>query len=72
MQKEYKTFAEQFYLEEAGFGQRIGRDIRLLRWLLQNIITWVKSRKIRAEFQRCRESGEPFYVDRFTGPPAKK
>jgi hypothetical protein len=72
MSKEYKTFAEQFYVEEDSLGQRIRRDLRLLLWLLQNIINWFKSRKVRAEFERCRASGEPFYVDRFTGPPAKK
>ena len=72
MKKQYKTFAEQFYLEEATFMQRLQRDYRLLLWLLQNILTWFKSRKVRAEFERCRENNETFYVDRFTGPPAEK
>ncbi len=72
MKKEYKTFAEQFYLEEASFMQRRRRDYRLLLWLFQNIIIWIKSRKVRAEFQRCRASNETFYVDRFAAPPGKK
>ena len=71
MTKEYKSFAEQFHLQEASFTQRIQRDFRLVLWLIQNIITWVKSRKVRSEFQRCREENEPFYVDRFA-PPQKK
>ena len=70
--KQYKTFAEQFYLEDAGFIQRRQRDYRLLLWLLQNILTWIKSRKVRAEFRRCRQANEPFYVDRFAAPPEKK
>ena len=71
MNKDYKSFADQFYLEEAGFLKRSQRNWKLLQWLFQNIVMWVKSRKIRAEFQRCRKSGEPFYVDHFA-PPDKK
>jgi len=72
MNKDYKTFAEQFYLQESGFLQRRRREYRLLLWLLQNIVNWAKSRKVRAEFQRCRASDQPFYVDRFAAPPSKK
>lgn len=72
MSKEYKTFAQQFYLEEASFFERLGRDLRLVKWLLMNIVMWFKSRKIREEFESSRHTGNTFYVDRFAGPPVKK
>jgi len=71
-EKKYRTFARQFYLEEAGLPERLGRDLRLLKWMLQNILIWCRARKVRAEFRQCRERGEPFYVDRFAGPPSEK
>lgn len=70
MKKKYKSFAEQFYLEEVSLMQRLHRDYRLILWLAQNILTWFKSRKVRAEFRHCRENNDTFYVDRFAGPPA--
>ena len=70
--KKYKTFAEQFYLEEAGFFQRLKRDIRLLIHLFITIVMWVKAGKVRSEFQRYRTAGKRYYVDRFTPPGAGK
>ncbi len=72
MDKTQKTFAEQFYLEEAGFFRRLGRDIRLLVYLVMTIIMWVKAGKFRSEFRRCRAAGEPYYVDRFSSPETEK
>ena len=72
MKNEYKTFADQYYLEDAGFLERLVRDIRLLRFLLTTIVMWIKTRKVRLEYQRCRATGEPFYVDRFTPPGQNK
>ena len=66
-----KTFAEQFYLEEAGFLERLMRDARLLWFLFMTFVMWVKARKVRQEFNRCMESNEPFYVDRFAPPGSK-
>lgn len=63
-----KTFAEQFYNREEGFVSRRRREFKLVVWLIQNIVLWFKSRKVRAEFEQCRKSGKPFYVDRFTPP----
>lgn len=68
MAKPYKSFADQYYLEEAGFLERLKRNIRLLMFLFMNVVMWVKTRKVRAEFKRCRENNEPFYVDRFAPP----
>jgi len=59
------TFASRFCLREASLAKRIERDLRLALYLLGTINSWAKARKLRREFQRCRESGEPFYVDRF-------
>ena len=64
----YKTFAEHYYLEEATFLERLKRDVRLLIFLFMNFVMWVKTRKVRAEFKRCRENNEPFYVDKFAPP----
>jgi len=66
-----QTFSSQYCLGEASWSQRLKRDLRLLWYLLQNIRTWAKARGLRKEFQRCRNTGEPFYVDRFstTEPP---
>ena len=72
MDNKYKTFAEQFYLEEAGFIQRLKRDIRLLHYIFATIVRWVRARKVRAEFKRCRETGRQFYVDRFAPSNTKK
>ncbi|MDZ4731528.1 MAG: hypothetical protein SH820_16480 [Xanthomonadales bacterium] len=71
MPKKYQTFAEQFYLEEASLLQRLGRDLRLLRWMAQTIRMWFKAKPFRAEFEHCRAVNQPFYVDRFAGPPAE-
>jgi len=70
MKKRYQSFADQFHLENATLKQRISRDVRLIGWLLQAIRMWVKGRPVRAEFTRCQETGKPFYVDPFSGPPA--
>ena len=68
MSKAPKTFAQEFCLEEASFFTRLRRDIRLLAFLGTTFIKWVKARKVRAEFERCRQEGEPFYVDQFAPP----
>ena len=72
MNKKYKTFAEQYYLEEAGFFQRLKRDVRLLCYLFITIVMWVRAGKFRSEFQRFRAAGKRYYVDRFTPPEAGK
>jgi len=69
MPGKFQSFAEQFYLDEATLWKRLGRDLRLIRWMIQTICMWWKARPIRAEFERCRANGLPFYVDRFAGPP---
>ena len=71
MGNRYKTFAEQFYLEEAGFSRRLKRDIRLLIHLLKTIVMWARAGKVRSEFRRFREEGRRYYVDRFTPPGGK-
>ncbi len=70
MPKKYQSFAQQFYLHEASLLQRLGRDLRLLNWMLQTVRMWWKARSVRAEFERCRATNQPFYVDRFAGPAA--
>ncbi len=72
MADKYKTFAEEFYLEEAGFFQRLKRDIRLLISLCITIVMWVKAGKFRSEFRRYRAAGKRYYVDKFTPPEARK
>ena len=73
MSQKPKTFAEQFYLEEATFSEKLRRDLRLIRWMWQFVMNWAQAAKFRQEFQRSREeSGEPFYVDRFTPPTNKQ
>ena len=67
----YQTFAQQFYLEDKSWVARAKRNLRLLKWLLQSVLMWHRARGVRAEFERCREESKPFYVDRFSGPPAK-
>lgn len=71
MASKYKTFAEQFYLEEAGFFRRLKRDMRLLFYLLNTIVMWARAGKVRSEFRRFREEGRRYYVDRFTPPGGK-
>ncbi len=71
MADKYKTFAEQFYLEEAGFFRRLKRDMRLLFYLLNTIVMWARAGKVRSEFRRFREEGRRYYVDRFTPPGGK-
>ena len=71
MASKYKTFAEQFYLEEAGFIRRLKRDMRLLFYLLNTIVMWARAGKVRSEFRRFREEGRRYYVDRFTPPGGK-
>ena len=66
-----RTFGEQFFLEEASLFERLGRDLRLLRFFVMTFVMWWKARKIRAEFRRCRATGEPFYVDRLAPPGSK-
>ncbi|MDE0283967.1 MAG: hypothetical protein OXI88_07890 [Gammaproteobacteria bacterium] len=66
MGNKYKTFAAQFYLEEAGFFRRMKRDIRLLIHLLKTIVMWIRAGKVRSEFRRFRAEGRRYYVDRFT------
>ena len=66
----YQSFAQQFYLEDAGLLSRLSRDFRLLKWLLQSVLMWFRARQVRSEFEQCREDSQPFYVDRFSGPPA--
>ena len=66
MPKKYQSFAEQFYLEDASIWQRINRDWRLFKLLLGTTWMWAtKGKKMREEYRRCRETGKPFYVDRF-------
>ena len=72
MSKPPRTFAEDFYLEASTFMQRRRRDLRLISWLWGNVAMWYKARNVRREFERCRRTGEPFYVDRFTPPWAKR
>ncbi len=72
MPKPYKTFSEQFCLEEATLFQRLGRDVRLLKFMFFTVIGWAKAKKIREEFKSARENGEAFYVDRFAPPDEGK
>jgi len=69
MPRRFQSFGEQFYLAEASLWQRLERNWRLLKWMLLTMWNWWKARPVRAEFKRCRAAGEPFYVDRFAGPP---
>ena len=71
MASKYKTFAEQFYLEEAGFFRRLKRDMRLLFYLLNTIVMWARAGKVRSEFRRFREQGRRYYVDKSTPPGGK-
>ena len=71
MGNKYKTFADQFYLEEAGIFRRLKRDVRLLIHLLKTIVMWTRAGKVRSEFKRFREEGRRYYVDRFTPPGGK-
>ena len=65
------TFASKFHLEKASFAQRLKRDIKLLIFLFMNIWQWaIAGRRARREFKQCRQSGKPFYVDKFD--PARK
>ncbi len=66
----YQSFAQQFYLEDASLLCRASRNLRLLKWLLQSVLMWIRARQVRSEFEKCREDSQPFYVDRFSGPPA--
>ena len=66
MGNRYKTFAEQFYLEEAGFFRRLKRDVHLLIHLFKTIVMWARAGKVRSEFRRFREEGRRYYVDRYT------
>ena len=71
MSKKYQSFADQFYLEDASFFQRLKRDIKLLLFLAKTTWMWATGgKKMREEFDHSRQTGEPFYVDRFD--PAKK
>ena len=72
MDNKYKTFADEFYLEEAGFIRRLKRDLRLLHYMSITVVLWIKAGKVRNEFQRCREACKEFYVDRFAPSGTKK
>ena len=72
MGNKYKTFGEQFHLEEAGFFRRLKRDIRLVFHIFMTVIMWVKAGKFRSEFRRHRAEGKRYYVDKFTPPRAGK
>ena len=73
MNKKYQSFAEQFYLEEASYLQRLKRDIKLLFFLFKTTWMWATGgRKMREEFDHCKETGEAFYVDRFDPANRKK
>ncbi|NKB37293.1 MAG: hypothetical protein GKR93_09005 [Gammaproteobacteria bacterium] len=72
MPKPYKTFSEQFCLEEATFLQRQLRNFRLLKFMFFTVIGWAKAKKVREEFKSARENGEVFYVDRFAPPDESK
>ena len=50
MSQKQKTFAELFYLEEATLLERLQRDIRLIKWMWQFIMSWAKATGIRREF----------------------
>ena len=71
MAKPYKSFSQQFCLEEASLLQRLGRDLRLLKFMFFTVIGWAKAKKIREEFRNARENGAAFYVDRFAPPDEK-
>lgn len=72
MGNRYKTFAEQFYLEEAGFFRRLKRDARLVIHICITVVMWLKAGKFRSEFRRYRAAGKRYYVDKFTPPGAGK
>ena len=72
MDKKPPTFAEQFYLTDATRWQRFKRDCRLLMWIASNFYMWFKTIKVRKAYAESQKNGEPFYVDRFTPPWAKK
>ncbi len=72
MGNRYKTFAEQFYLEEAGFFRRLKRDVRLVVHIFITVVMWLKAGKFRSEFRRYRAAGKRYYVDKFTPPGAGK
>ena len=68
---EYKSFAQLYCLEEAGFWRRLGRDLRLLKSFYQAIAMWVVlGRKVRKEYRRCQATGETFVLDRLD--PARR
>ena len=71
-ENKYKTFGELFYLEEAGFLQRLKRDIRLIIYIIVTVVMWIRAGRFRAEFRRYRAAGKRYYVDRFTPPEAGK
>ena len=66
MSKKYRSFADEFYLQDASFLTRLERDLRLIRFLVINTWMWAfAGKKMRQEFQQSQNNGEPFYVDRF-------
>lgn len=59
-----KTFAEMFYLEEATPWQRLGRNLRLARFIVWNIWMWATAgRRVRNAYRRACATGERFYID---------
>lgn len=58
------SFDAQFHVTEPGALKRLGRDLRLLKFLAGML--WMNLRigsKVRRKYRDCAASGEPFYVD---------
>ena len=52
---------------------KVKHDLALARQLLgMSIYYWTKGRKLRAEYRRCQERGEVFYVDEDPAEPEKR
>lgn len=57
-------FDARFHVTEPGALKRLGRDLRLLKFL--GGMLWMNLRvgsKVRRKYRACKAAGEPFYVD---------
>lgn len=59
-----RTFAEQFFLEEATPAQRLGRDLRLALFLARTLWGWATvGRRVRRAWREACARGEPLYLE---------
>lgn len=58
------SYEERFYRESPDLRSRVARNLRLLIWLVGELIAWFwPGRRIRRAYRKAEQDGKEIYLD---------